>query len=125
MAEAENISLKGNFSEDIRRRYLGLISLLINARDDEGISTDELMMALGVRSNDVIRMLHQLEQMGVLSNDLALTVLLRRGVKDASADRLEPAAEMESPSLPCCPNWPRRPMTASGRMSICAGCVRN
>jgi ATP-dependent DNA helicase RecQ len=103
MAEAEKRLLKANFSEDIRRRFLNLISLLINARDDEGISTDELMMALGVRSNDVIRMLHQLEQMGVLSNDLSLTVLLRWGVKDASADRLNRLTAMESALLALLP----------------------
>ncbi|MBK7462030.1 MAG: hypothetical protein IPJ50_04295 [Betaproteobacteria bacterium] len=103
MAEAEKRLTNANFSEDVRRRFLSLISLLINARDDEGISTDELMMALGVRSNDVIRMLHQLEQMGVLSNDLSLTVLLRRGVKDASTDRFSRLAAMESTLLALLP----------------------
>ncbi len=103
MEEAEKHLAKGNFSEDIRRRFLNLISLLINARDDKGISTDELMMYLGVSSNEVIRMLHQLEQMGILSNDLALTVLLRRGVKDASADRLTRLAVMESGLLALLP----------------------
>ncbi|MGB4227708.1 MAG: RecQ family ATP-dependent DNA helicase [Candidatus Dechloromonas phosphoritropha] len=99
LEEAEKYLAKGNFSEEIKRRYLNLISLLINARDDKGISTDELMMYLGVSSNEVIRMLHQLEQMGVLSNDLALTVLLRRGVKDASSERLARLITMESTLL--------------------------
>ena len=103
LAEAEKRLAKANLSEDVRRRFLSLISLLINARDDEGISTDELMMALGISSNDVIRMLHQLEQMGVLSNDLSLTVLLRRGVKDASADRVSRLAAMESGLLALLP----------------------
>ena len=103
LADAEKRLARGNFSEEIRRRYLNLISLLINARDDEGISTDELMLALGVSSHEVIRMLHQLEQMGVLSNDLALTVLLRRGVRDSSADRLARLAAMESSLLALLP----------------------
>lgn len=86
---------RANLSDDMRRKYLSLVSMLINARDDEGISTDELMVSLGETVHTIIRMLHQLEQMGVLTNDLALTVLLRKGVKDASSDRLARLAEME------------------------------
>jgi ATP-dependent DNA helicase RecQ len=94
---------KANLSDDMRRKYLDLVSLLINARDDEGISTDELMAALGESSEHIIRMLHQLEQMGVLSNDLALTVLLRKGVREASSDRLTRVAEMEKAVLALLP----------------------
>lgn len=86
---------KANLSDDMRRKYLSLTSLLINARDDDGISTDELMIALGESADNIIRMLHQLEQMGILTNDLALTVLLRKGVKDASSDRFARLAGME------------------------------
>lgn len=84
-----------NLSDDVRRKTMELVSLLINAREDEGLSTDELMTALGESSDNVIRMLHQLEQMGILSNDLSLTVLLRKGVKDASAERLARLVTME------------------------------
>ncbi|MCB1942270.1 MAG: RecQ family ATP-dependent DNA helicase, partial [Candidatus Accumulibacter sp.] len=95
LAAAEKRLEQANLSDDMRRKYLSLVSLLINARDDEGISTDELMAALGESSDDVIRMLHQLEQMGVVSNDLALSVLLRKGVKDSSSDRFACLTEME------------------------------
>jgi ATP-dependent DNA helicase RecQ len=101
--DAEKRLAKGNFSDDLRRRYLDLISLLINARDDEGISTDELMLALGVSSQEVIRLLHQLEQLGILSNDVALTVLLRQGVADASTERFKRLAELESALLALLP----------------------
>ena len=99
MEDAEKRLSRKDLSEDIRRKYLSLISLLINARDDEGISTDELMIALGASSQEIIRLLHQLEQMGILSNDLALTVLLRRGVADASTDRFKHLSELESALL--------------------------
>ena len=95
LAAAEKRLDKANLSEDVRRKYLTLVSLLINARDDEGVSTDDLMIALGESSANVIRMLHQLEQMAILSNDLALTVLLRKGVKDGSSERLVRLAAME------------------------------
>ena len=101
--EAEKRLARGNLSDEMRRKYLNLVSLLVNARDDEGISTDELMSSLGVSSNEVICMLHQLEQMGILTNDLALTVLLRRGVKDASQDRLIHLCDMETALLALLP----------------------
>jgi len=101
--EVEKRLLKANLSDDIRHKYLSLVSLLINARDDEGISTDELMVALGESADNIIRMLHQLEQMGILTNDLSLTVLLRKGVKDASSDRLVRLAEMEKSILSLLP----------------------
>jgi ATP-dependent DNA helicase RecQ len=85
-----------NLSDDMRRKYLDLLSLLINAREDEGISTDELMIHLGLPSDECIKLLHQLEKLGILSNDLALTVLLRKGVKDASHDRLDRLAKLEA-----------------------------
>ena len=94
--EARKRLERANLSEDMRRKYLELISLLINAPDDEGISTDELMTKMGLPSNDCIRMLHQLEKLGILSNDLSLTVLLRKGVKDASSDRLERLIKLET-----------------------------
>lgn len=94
--EAEKHLGRANLSEEMRRKYRELLSLLINARDDEGISTDELMLSLGLPSDECIRMLHQLERLGILSNDIALTVLLRKGVKDASHDRLERLARLEA-----------------------------
>lgn len=103
MEEAQKRLARGNLSEEIRRKYLNLVSLLLNARDDEGISTDELMVAIGVTSNEVIRMLHQLEQMDILTNDLTLTVLLRRGVKDASQDRLMHLNDLETALLDLLP----------------------
>ena len=101
--DAERRLSRNGLPEEVRRRYLKLILLLINARDDEGISTDELMTALGVSSQEVIRLLHQLEQMGILSNDLALTVLLRRGIANASGDRFKRLAELESALLALLP----------------------
>jgi len=97
--EVEKRLSKANLSDEMRRKYLSLVSMLINARDDEGISTDELMVTLGETADNVIRMLHQLEQMGILTNDLSLTVLLRKGVKDASSDRLARLVEMEKAIL--------------------------
>ncbi len=103
LAEAEKRLARADLSDDMRRRHLELVGALINADDDEGISTDTLMLQLGLPSQDCIRMLHQLEQLGIVSNDLALTVLLRKGVKDASAARFERLAQLESALLDLLP----------------------
>lgn len=95
--------LKADLSEQMRQKFLDLVSWLMNARDDEGISTDELMAALGLSSEEVIRMLHQLEQLNVLTNDISLTVLLRVGVKSASTDRLTGLTALESALLDLLP----------------------
>ena len=94
---------RADLSADMRAKYLDLIGLLINSDEDEGISTDELMVKLGATSDECIRMLHQLEQLGVLSNDLALTVLLRKGVADSSSDRLLRLAQLEASLLDLLP----------------------
>ena len=85
-----------NLSESMRSKYQTLISLLINAPEDRGISTDELMVQTGLGSIDCVRMLSQLEKLGILSNDLGLTVLLRKGVQDATLDRMARLFKLEA-----------------------------
>ncbi len=94
---------RADLSDDMRRKYLDLVSILINADDDEGISTDTLMLQLGMPSEECIRMLHQLETLGILTNDISLTVLLRRGVKDASSERAERLSRLEATLLDLLP----------------------
>ncbi|HMW16582.1 MAG TPA: RecQ family ATP-dependent DNA helicase [Accumulibacter sp.] len=103
LEEAEKRLRRVDLSEDLLGKYRNLVSALINTRDDEGISTDDLMVALGASSNEVIRMLHQLERLGVLSNDLSFTVLLRKGVKDAAQERLLRLVAMEKAILQLLP----------------------
>jgi ATP-dependent DNA helicase RecQ len=100
---AAAILRKADLSEPIRQKYLVLVSCLMNARDDEGISTDELMTVVGASSEEVIRMLHQLERLNVLTNDISLTVLLRSGVKSGSAERIKDLVALESALLDLLP----------------------
>ncbi|MBN8734133.1 MAG: RecQ family ATP-dependent DNA helicase [Acidobacteria bacterium] len=100
---AAAILRKADLSDGMQQKYLSLVSCLMNTRDDEGVSTDELMTAVGVSSDEVIRMLHQLERLDVLTNDISLTVLLRSGVRSSSADRLRTLAALESALLDLLP----------------------
>ena len=103
LAEAQQRLARAGLSAERMRKYADLVSLLINARADEGLSTDDLMLGLGATSEECIRMLQQLEQLGILSNDLLLTVLLRRGVPDASRERMEELVALEQALLALLP----------------------
>ncbi|HET8701857.1 MAG TPA: UvrD-helicase domain-containing protein, partial [Nitrococcus sp.] len=100
---AEARLIRANLSTKLHREYVDLLRALMNAKDDEGISTDELMLQLGVSAEQCVRMLRQLEVLGILSNEIALTVLLRKGVKDASTDRFAQLTALETVLLDMLP----------------------
>lgn len=58
--------------------YLSILSLLMQARDYEGLSTDELMRAVGQDSRGLQAMLRELDQLQLLSNDTEIGVTLYR-----------------------------------------------
>jgi len=93
---AEKSVRKLDLSQDMRCKYMAVFTAILNAEADEGISTDRLMLETGLSSDECIRVLQALESCGVLSNDIGLTVLVRKGVKDASQDRLQKARELET-----------------------------
>ena len=95
LGEAEKLLAHANLSEEVRRKYLSLVSVLINTDSERGINTDELMLETGHSSEECIRVLQQLERLGILSNEIVIVVLLRKGVADASRERFERAARIE------------------------------
>ena len=86
---------KRDITADYRRRLLAIAEALIDADADEGISTDELMAASGLSSEDVRGALHDLERLGIASNDTALTAFVHAGVQHSSRRRLEEASALE------------------------------
>jgi ATP-dependent DNA helicase RecQ len=103
VAQADEALRKANFAEQTRARYLDLVSALLNAAEDEGISTDALTLQIGVAPEECISMLVQLEKLDLLSNDLGLTVLLRQGIPDSAADRLRKVSTVERALLELLP----------------------
>lgn len=101
--EVEKRLRKANLSEEVRKQYLNLVAIILNADADEGISTDTLMVESGLSSDECIRILHQLEELQVLSNDIGMTVLLRKGAKDSSQDRLRRVTRLEAGLLELLP----------------------
>ncbi len=73
--------------------YLKILSILIQANDDEGISTDQLMLATGQESKRVVAMLRELDHWGLLSNDTEIGITLYR--EPDSRQRLDNLRRLE------------------------------
>lgn len=56
--------------------YIQIVSILMQAAEDEGVSTDELMLATGQESRVVQAMLRDLDRLKLLSNDMEIGVTL-------------------------------------------------
>lgn len=94
-ADAREIIRKRIDREDYRKQLMHIVDALLSADADEGISTDELMVASGLSSQGVRTALHDLETVGVASNDTALTAFIHVGVEDSSRKRLEQLVDLE------------------------------
>ena len=79
-----------------RRQLLTIAETLIDADPDEGISTDELMGLSGLGAEGVRGALHDLERLGIASNDTALTAFVHSGVERSSRRRFEEAEALET-----------------------------
>lgn len=91
----KKIASKG-LPQHYQQQLLAIVEALIAADADEGISTDELMGMARLSSEGVRKALADLEQLGIASNDTALTAYVHTGVERASEKRLEEAAQLES-----------------------------
>lgn len=58
--------------------YLRILGLLIQAADDEGVSTDDLMLATGQDSRTLQHMLRELDRWKLLSNDTEIGITVYR-----------------------------------------------
>jgi ATP-dependent DNA helicase RecQ len=82
-------------AEPYAGQLLAIVGALIQADPDEGVSTDELMGLSGLSSQGVVKAMHDLEAIGVASNDTALTAFVHAGVERSSVNRLDDAMELE------------------------------
>ena len=78
-----------------RRALIAIVTHLMNAPPDQGISTDELCGAGGLSPAALNRALSDLEALGIARNDMALTVFVHVGSANASQGRLAEAARLE------------------------------
>ena len=93
--EAARRLARAGIAETYRRQLLRIAERLIQSDPDEGVTTDELMGVARLGPEAVRAALHDLERLGIASNDTALTAFVHVGVERASLRRLKEAAELE------------------------------
>ena len=95
LEEAQRRIAAADLPEAKRQSYNAMVATLFRSLSPEGVSTDELMLDAGIPPEECFRIMHKLEELGILANDLGLTVRVSKGVKGASdialrnLDRLE------------------------------------
>lgn len=85
--------------EEYRGQLLKLVEALLAADADEGISTDELMGVSGLSPERLRNALHDLETLGIASNDTILTAYVHVGVERSSQKRFDEAEAVETTLL--------------------------
>lgn len=95
LQEAKERIDKADFTARMQQKFLAVATALFRSDTPEGLSTDELMLDAGIQPEECFRIVHQLAKLGILVNDLGLTVRLMRGVRGASISRLEYLSAME------------------------------
>ncbi len=94
--EAAREKLKRRSIPDTQQReLLEIVRALTDANADEGISTDDLMNRTGLSPEGVRNAMYNLDLLGIVSDDTALTAFVHKGVQDSSQSRFDQAQEME------------------------------
>ncbi len=79
--------------------YLAVLAELLNAGDDEGISTDDLMLATGRPAHEVQNLLRDLDRFNLVSNDSEIGVTFYRDPD--TVERLADLAKLEDALVNC------------------------
>ena len=94
--EARKRLEKADITDSYRGQLLRIAEALIQADADEGVTTDELMGVSALNPEGVRAALHDLERLGIASNDTPLTAFVHTGVERSSRKRLEAATALET-----------------------------
>ena len=95
LEEAQRRIAAANLPAAAGQRYNAVAATLFRSLSPEGVSTDELMLDAGIPADECFRILHQLEELGILVNDLGLTVRLSKGGGRSSASALRDLDRLE------------------------------
>ena len=94
--EARRQLERERIADSYHGQLLRIAEELIATGKDESISTDELMALTGLSTDGVRGALYDLERLGIVSNETAITAFVHAGVERSSRRRLEQAAALES-----------------------------
>jgi len=95
LAEADARMAQSDLPVATRARYRRVLDLLMAAGSEDGISTDDILLAAGIPAEECFRTLANLARLGLVANDLGLRAVLRKGVADPSEARLARVASLE------------------------------
>jgi len=95
LEEAQRRIAAADLPDATRQRYNAVAATLFRSLSPEGVSTDELMLDAGIPADECFRILHQLEELGILVNDLGLTVRLSKGGGRSSSNALRDLDQLE------------------------------
>ncbi len=87
---------KASISRLYQDQLMRITEALIDAPADGGVTTDELMGVSGLSPDGVRAALYDLEQLGIASNDTAITAFVHEGVAKSSRKRLKAANQLET-----------------------------
>jgi ATP-dependent DNA helicase RecQ len=96
VAAARDALVAAGIVPPYRTQLLDIVDLLLSADPASGVSTDELMGVARLSPQGVRKALFDLAELGISSNDLALTAYVHLGVPGASQRRLEEADGLEA-----------------------------
>ncbi len=88
-----------NIAEAYRKKLLAIARMIIEANADEGMSTDDLIRASGMRYENVSKVLLDLQALGVLNDDTVITAFVHKGVVRTSKKRFDDVARIEKALL--------------------------
>lgn len=95
LQQALNLIEAGNFSHRIKDLYGRIVQIVFNAPDDRPLSTDDLIQATAFSFTELRGHLKKLEELGILTNDTLMTIILRTDNTKASEKQLSRLLTLE------------------------------
>lgn len=96
MAEVREVLSAAEITERRRDNLAAIVQHIINAPQEEGITTDELCGISGLTVSGVRKALADLEALGIAKDDTNITIFVHVRVENASPKRFEAASRLEA-----------------------------
>lgn len=96
MAEVREILTAAEITQRRRDDLTAIVQHIINAPQEEGITTDELCGISGLTVSGVRKALADLEALGIAKDDTNITIFVHVRVENASPKRFEAASRLEA-----------------------------
>ena len=90
---------RGQGCHTYRGQLMRVVRALLEADADEGVTTDDLMMRSGLGPREIRKALHNLEDLGIVADDTAITAFVHVAVARSSEARFEQAAALENDTI--------------------------